>query len=445
MSTSQLLEQGIQAAQAGRREQARALLTKVVEADERNEQAWLWLAGMVDDPADMRTCLENVLDLNPGNAKAQQGLAWIEKRYGPRPAAASAPSSAAPHSIEAPHAAAPPMPAGGATYTGPTTKLIPPAAVPLTGAPAAAPAQLQAEAPENPCPYCGAPTMLSQERCAQCHNSLMLRGTPRATRSVPLTILGILWMISGVLQLLGGLAALVLGLIAFSSLQSQMHRLNPKASVPFPTQIFLPLVVGLVVGGITIAIGRGLLRRERWAYIITLAFTVIGVLAVVLAFVLTGGSLVALIRLPSGSLPPDAAYNLGVASAPLIAGLLVGLAVQALYVLLVGLSYRDFFGPMVRFQPELSEGDHVEHYNSGVAYKDRGMWHIAAREWEAAIKLKSRDSTYLHALGLAYAQLGRFDQARTTLDTATQVAPDNQQIKESRELVERMAGRTQKS
>jgi len=79
---SDLLQQGIVAARAGRREEARALLMQVVEGDERNEQAWLWLAGVVDAPEDIRTCLQNVLDLNPANQQAQQGLAWVEKRYG---------------------------------------------------------------------------------------------------------------------------------------------------------------------------------------------------------------------------------------------------------------------------------------------------------------------------------------------------------------------------
>src|SRR6476659_2443325 len=78
-----LLQQGIVAARAGNREEARALLTQVVEDDERNEQAWLWLAGVVDTPEDICTCLQNVLDLNPANQQAQQGLAWFEKRYGP--------------------------------------------------------------------------------------------------------------------------------------------------------------------------------------------------------------------------------------------------------------------------------------------------------------------------------------------------------------------------
>src|SRR5678815_5693766 len=84
--TDTLLEQGISAALTGRREEARALLSQVVEADDRNQKAWLWLSGLVEDPEEIRTCLENVLHLNPANAKAQHGLAWVEQQYGVRPA-----------------------------------------------------------------------------------------------------------------------------------------------------------------------------------------------------------------------------------------------------------------------------------------------------------------------------------------------------------------------
>ena len=65
-----VLRQGIAAARAGRRTEARDLLTRVITADERSEQGWLWLSGVVDDPADIRTCLQNVLDLNPDSAPA---------------------------------------------------------------------------------------------------------------------------------------------------------------------------------------------------------------------------------------------------------------------------------------------------------------------------------------------------------------------------------------
>jgi hypothetical protein len=90
-TTETLLQQGIRAARAGKREEARDLLMQVVRSDERNEEAWLWLSGVVDDPDDMRTCLQNVLDLNPGNEKAQQGLAWVDSRYA---ASQSTPESA---------------------------------------------------------------------------------------------------------------------------------------------------------------------------------------------------------------------------------------------------------------------------------------------------------------------------------------------------------------
>src|SRR5215213_8912196 len=82
--TDNLLEQAISAALTGRREEARALLAQLVEADESNEQAWLWLSGLVEDPEEMRTCLENVLHLNPDNVKAQHGLAWVEQQHGAR-------------------------------------------------------------------------------------------------------------------------------------------------------------------------------------------------------------------------------------------------------------------------------------------------------------------------------------------------------------------------
>lgn len=75
MSTQ--LDEGIQAAKVGDRERARRLLLSVVEADEENEQGWLWLSGVMEKWDERRICLENVLTLNPDNAVAQQGLAKL--------------------------------------------------------------------------------------------------------------------------------------------------------------------------------------------------------------------------------------------------------------------------------------------------------------------------------------------------------------------------------
>lgn len=74
------LYEGALALTRGEQERGRALLLRVVEADEEVEEAWLWLSGAVDDPDDQRTALENVLALNPRNQYALYGLAVLDGR-----------------------------------------------------------------------------------------------------------------------------------------------------------------------------------------------------------------------------------------------------------------------------------------------------------------------------------------------------------------------------
>ncbi|MBN1878239.1 MAG: hypothetical protein JXA33_28730 [Anaerolineae bacterium] len=58
----------------GDTERARALLMEVVDRDEHNITAWLWLSRIVEVPEDQLICLENVLVLDPGNVEAQAAL-----------------------------------------------------------------------------------------------------------------------------------------------------------------------------------------------------------------------------------------------------------------------------------------------------------------------------------------------------------------------------------
>jgi len=83
MTTDDLLRQGIAALKAGRKAEARNLLTQVVERDERNEMAWLWLSGAVDTDEDRLICMENVLTINPNNESAQRGIEVLRKRSAP--------------------------------------------------------------------------------------------------------------------------------------------------------------------------------------------------------------------------------------------------------------------------------------------------------------------------------------------------------------------------
>jgi hypothetical protein len=77
-----MLYDGAVAVREGRHADAQGLLLQVIERDEQNELAWLWLSGAMEDPADQQVALENVLALNPNNVIARQGLAYLQERYG---------------------------------------------------------------------------------------------------------------------------------------------------------------------------------------------------------------------------------------------------------------------------------------------------------------------------------------------------------------------------
>ncbi len=103
---SELLKAGIQAAKDRKKAEARRLLEQVLEIDDGNEPAWMWLASVVDTPREKRICLENVLEINPNNARAREALAAL----GPVPTTAAEPLRPGQQAGSAPQ----PRPAAGA-------------------------------------------------------------------------------------------------------------------------------------------------------------------------------------------------------------------------------------------------------------------------------------------------------------------------------------------
>lgn len=71
------LRAGIEAAKTGEKNKARRLLEQVVEADQTNETAWLWLSAVVDARAERIRCLETALKLNPANQESKMALEWL--------------------------------------------------------------------------------------------------------------------------------------------------------------------------------------------------------------------------------------------------------------------------------------------------------------------------------------------------------------------------------
>ncbi len=67
-----VLNQGIKAAQAGNRVQARTSLLRATELEPQNENAWLWLASISEYPEELLGFLNHVLEINPENQRATE-------------------------------------------------------------------------------------------------------------------------------------------------------------------------------------------------------------------------------------------------------------------------------------------------------------------------------------------------------------------------------------
>lgn len=72
--SKEMLQFGIEAARDGNREEARNLFSLLTKQDPGNIQAWLWLAGVSDNPTQRRNALEHALQIDPQNEMALRGL-----------------------------------------------------------------------------------------------------------------------------------------------------------------------------------------------------------------------------------------------------------------------------------------------------------------------------------------------------------------------------------
>ena len=80
MATTDELRRAIDTARAGRRQEARDLLLKIVDDQPHNEIAWIWLSGLVDSTDDRIVACENVLTINPENDKVRAYLMRLQQQ-----------------------------------------------------------------------------------------------------------------------------------------------------------------------------------------------------------------------------------------------------------------------------------------------------------------------------------------------------------------------------
>ena len=94
------LAQAIVAVKEGRKAEAKKLLQVVVREIPQNVEGWLWLGASVSTPNETLYCLERVLEIEPGNQRAQAGIQWATAQLGPKPPLATNPLSTLSESLE---------------------------------------------------------------------------------------------------------------------------------------------------------------------------------------------------------------------------------------------------------------------------------------------------------------------------------------------------------
>jgi hypothetical protein len=78
VSRDESLRQAIIAIRVGREEEARRLLSQILEANPRDEDAWLWMSAVVDTDQQRLDCFRRVLAINPGNAAAREAAMYLQ-------------------------------------------------------------------------------------------------------------------------------------------------------------------------------------------------------------------------------------------------------------------------------------------------------------------------------------------------------------------------------
>ncbi len=79
------LQNAISLIKSGQKQEAKSILIQILEEDNQNEKAWIWMSAVVETDEMRLECLEEVLRINPDNQVAQKGAAKLRENL-PAPA-----------------------------------------------------------------------------------------------------------------------------------------------------------------------------------------------------------------------------------------------------------------------------------------------------------------------------------------------------------------------
>jgi len=378
MDVEQTLQEGIEAAEAGQKVQARSLLTAVVEADPANVEAWLWLSQVVDSLEDQTACLENVLTLDPENEFAQTELERVketrEKLFAPT----------YPADIDEPR--------------------------PLPNIPAAAKQPITAEYPhadefddEWLCPYCLTPTEPDHRHCPACRQPLLTRQRVQPERTV--------WLWRGIfLQITLAVFLVVVSLSAFVVMGKLNGIANSLLLIPAYAGLFTELPSAQLTTMLTV-----FPLWLFWAIILMLFYTL--ALAVALLVRLPYGHFIYLINAGLMLLGGIFSIILFYDSLPVImVGIVAVLAGVAQLLITLNL-WNDFTFNENRLRLQVDSGvkNHQTLFISGRQYGQAGLWGLAVIHLRRAVSQYDKNAAYGLALAQAYLRVKRPDLAEQTM------------------------------
>lgn len=383
-----LLQEGIASVKRGQKTRAAKMLMKVVEADEKNEQAWFWLSMAIDDTEDKITALENTLTINPSNTAAQTNLNWLRSR--------------------------------SVTEKAPPRKTGPLPAQDKTGHPLApeAPPQDVEGLLDDPyqCVYCGAPAGRDLKRCPDCGRNLMTKRAHTKNVSSSLRTVAFSLMMQTALAMLEGIVLVVVnyqgnnGVIQYTYYTIHLEEYFGDYLIwPADWPPILMLVAGIRIALFT-ALTLALLFQFTPAY-----YAAIGTLV--------ADAVWTVFRWMNKFLGPGAAV--------------VDIIFDLITLALVFATDRDFAVNEERTlclpQPHIKGG--LEFNRLGHIYRQKGMWALAVRYWRLAVGAMPLRPDFHKDLAVGYAQIGYYQRALNALNEAKRQTPDDPDMPQLARLI----------
>lgn len=411
------LERGIRAAKRGEQEQARNLLMAVIETDEENESAWLWLSGVVDDPEDKRICLENVLYLNPSSEPAQKGLAILKSRI--KPASEDNSKQKITRVIE------PISPAAAVLYPerqiqdwtwSDSTDLRQVTSIGLKGS-SRFDDVWEKDFPI--CAYCAEEISLDDKKCPNCRRNLT-NSQYRYDRPSPDLYLFVTFLLG---FMLFSALALILNLILRNSVVDM-----------FWNAVLIPVVLVLVAG---------LISRRFWAYSASIVVLLLTLLVMIMSLLFGPESDDIVQRVMEDGLVKTLSerpifYILAPLEQFVFPVQIVAVLLALLYAIFrVG---PDFEKVKYRLEARVDKGlgDSSQFYSRGKNFAQHGMWANAVLHFRRAVAYEPARIAYRHSLAEAYAQLGYYRRSLDVLESTYQASDNPDWQSKLQEMIDRV-------